>query len=332
MHYKVYVDRVFFLHFSIQFFLLLLTARLGGYRTAIRRLAAGAAVGGLLFVAVLLLPVPVAEAVDGGTAFLAATLAGSDAAFRAMGVAAGKAVLFAGISLLTLKAALGLRGQKALARAAFFYIAAACLLGGVLGCSAHMLAPVFGEGDRQDKGTGITGSLWGILLPAAMAMAGGLWLIRQENRRRKNPLFTVKLKEGERRIAVTALADSGNSLCDPISGAPVCIAEKSVLEELGLLEKPEKFRLIPYHSIGRAHGILQAWTVEEMILQRQGQEQKRKGILLAASTQQLSAGGRYRLLLHPALLEKTKNTPDSLKETKGAEHDIEGGSAGKDAV
>ena len=116
--------------------------------------------------------------------------------------------------------------------------------------------------------------------------------------------------------------DSGNSLYDPFTGQPVCLVEKETAEKLGLLQKPEKIHIIPYHSIGKQHGLLQAEAVEEMYLEKDGQERRIKQVMLAVSPQRLSAAGRYQLILHPALLEGKK----------GENHDIESSDAGENAV
>lgn len=284
MEYEIYVDRFLGLHLAMNFLILYFTAALGGYRAGIKRLLIASAGGTLFFVTVLLLPL-------GGwkTAWLL------------------KAMLQTAGTFGMLKLAFGLHGKDGMIRAAFLYIAAACVLGGALGA-------VTGIGRERNMAN--------IFLPAAAAAASGAWLIRREKRKRENPIWMVTLREGKRRVVITGLMDSGNSLYDPLSGRPVCIAPKEVLMQLGLLESPEKFRLIPYHSIGKKHGLLRAAAVTEMYLQKEGQEKKMEQVLIAVSSQPLSSKGRYQMLLHPALLE----------EKKGENHDIESSDAGKNAV
>lgn len=284
VRYEIYVDRLFFLHFVMNFLLLYVTAVLSGRRMGAKRLLAAAAGGSAFFAAVMLLPL-------GGSVTAWLLKAGLQAAgtFGMLGIA------------------FGMHSRENFIRTAFLYIAAACVLGGALGAIRGM---------RRGR------SMGNILIPAAIAAAAAGWLVRKEQQRRENPVWKVWLQEGEKRVAVTALMDSGNSLYDPLSGKPVCIADQKVLEELGLLQSPEKFRLIPYHSIGKRHGLLQAAAVSKMYLQKEGQERKAEQVLIAASGQPLSSKGRYQMLLHPALLE----------EKKGENHDIESSNAGKDAV
>lgn len=284
MQYEIYVDQLWGLHLVMNFLLLYLTAGLGGYHTGIKRLIMVSAGGSLFFLLVLLIPV------RGGKM-----------------VWVPKTALQLAGTLGMLRIAFHLRSRESLIRTAFLYIAAACMLGGALGAL---------QGIMQGR------NMMNVLIPAAAAAIAGAWLMRQERKKRETPIWTVTLREGEKSLTVTALMDSGNSLYDPLSGKAVCIAQKEVLMQLGLLESPEKIRLIPYHSIGKKHGLMQAAAVMEMYLQKEGQERKLKQVLIAVSCQPLSSKGRYQMLLHPALLE----------EKKGENHDIESSDAGKDAV
>lgn len=307
MQYEVFADRVFLMHFGMNFMLLVLTAKLGGYRIGWPRLAAAAASGSLFFVCVLLWPMGSARAAGTVKTVLmaAGTLATVYGAFptSAEDLMPQKRKRRKARPFPAEKT--GEKGEKVW-EPAFWYMASACGLGGVT---------------ALENGSG--GRSWmKLLLVAACAAAAGIRMTGRLRKRQKNPLWEVELSDGEKRCRVTALMDSGNSLFDPVSKRPVCIVQREVLEQLGLLDRPEKFRLIPYHSIGRQHGLLQAAAAEEVYLQKEGQKLKRENVLLAVSDQPLSRSGRYRMLLHPALLE----------ETKGANHDIEGSDAGKNAV
>ena len=115
--------------------------------------------------------------------------------------------------------------------------------------------------------------------------------------------------------------DSGNSLKDPYTGRPVCILDEETAKKLGISAE-KAVRLIPYHSIGRAHGLLRAVTVSELYLRKDGQEKKIADVTVAVGPRRLSRSGGYQMILHPALLE----------EKKGADHDIKSSDAGKSAV
>lgn len=284
MQYSLYVDRIFFLHFIMNFLLLLLTAKLASCQLHWKRMLGAAAAGALFFLVILLIPAGKIPGMWGlkNAASLLAGLAGLQLAF-------------------------GFRKWESLIRAAFFYVLSACVLGGILGAW-------YGRGKPL--------SLVKILVSASCAVFFLLGLIARERRKRKNLLWQVEVKTKSRRVAGAALLDSGNSLYDPFTGRPVCLVEKEMAEMLGLLRRPEKIHIIPYHSIGKQHGLLQAEAVEEMYLEKDGQERRIKQVMLAVSPQRLSAAGRYQLILHPALLE----------EKKGENHDIESSDAGENAV
>lgn len=300
MRYEVYIDRLFFLHFGMNFLLLALTNRLGDYRASKRRLLLTAAGATGVYLAIFLWPA--GRSMDRTMESL-------------LGAGAIKILLFSAGSLETLAAAFSLWKKRGIFTAAGLYAACACLLGGTLSALQGIRRAL--QGAAGPETSAIT-----VLAPAFAAGLAVCALWQRERRKRKNPLWQVQLKDGEKTIVVTALADSGNSLRDPCTHNPVCVAERSVLEALGVLEKPEKFRIIPYHSVGKQRGLLQAAAVEEVRLYRAGQERVRKRVLIAVSEERLSQSGRWQMLLHPAILE----------EEKGEDHDIESSDAGKDAV
>ncbi len=292
MRYSLYVDRIFFLHFGMNFLLLWLTACIGNLRPDKKRLAASAAAGSLYFLAVLLI-------LPGKPGFVPILKTG----MLAVGAAA------------MLQLSFGFGEARGLCRAAGLYLAVSCALGGAVGAACGIY-------DRL-AGTRSAGkNLFTVLFPSAAAAVLGAGLIRRERQREKDPLWTVRIRNGDREMTLTGLMDSGNGLYDPVSGAPVCILERAAAEKLGLLERAEGFRLIPYHSVGKLHGLLPAALTEELCLYRDGCRYRHRNVPVAVENGQLSGKKRYQMLLHPALLE----------EKKGENHDIESSDAGKDAV
>lgn len=290
VRYSLYVDRIFWMHFVMEALLLWLTAHLAQVRFGWRRLLCGAAAGAGTFLFLLLCRAAI---------------------FRPLPC---KFLLLAAGVLAMLQLAFGFQEKKALLETAAWYLAAACLLGGVLAAC---------EGIRM----GIQGMAWKesalhLLLPAAVAAAGGCALLEGTRRRKRVPFCRVRIKAGDAAIEVTALWDSGNSLRDPFLGRPVCVAEKPVLEAIGMFERPEKIRAIPYHAVGRSSGVLYAAEADAIYIRRGGQELKCCHVLIAASEQKLSAQGKCQMLLHPALLE----------EKRGENHDFESSDARKNAV
>jgi stage II sporulation protein GA (sporulation sigma-E factor processing peptidase) len=111
-------------------------------------------------------------------------------------------------------------------------------------------------------------SFWWLLVSAA-----GVWLIcallpgMSEPNRRYVPVI---LSAGERRICLTALHDTGNTLRDPVTGESVLIAGPEAAEKLlGIPQEKLRcpvdtvaeglfpgLRLIPYRAVGQSGGML----------------------------------------------------------------------------
>lgn len=102
----------------------------------------------------------------------------------------------------------------------------------------------------------------------AFGLVGLLWFLSRAHY--SNHYVSVELQLGGRHIKLTALRDTGNTLRDPISGAPVLILDGKTSRALtGLssiqLRQPLEvmrsppipgLRLIPYRAVGIAGGLL----------------------------------------------------------------------------
>ena len=138
---------------------------------------------------------------------------------------------------------------------------------------------------------------------------------------------------GENSLTVNALIDSGNSLVEPVSGKPVSVVDEKVFQRLWVNEFPG-YRAIPYHSIGRKHGILQGYLLPELQLEIDGMVKDFCEIYVAVSKEQISddAGAdSVKMIINPLLLkDKGKRRPK--KRQNERKYDTEGGNTGKDAV
>lgn len=136
----------------------------------------------------------------------------------------------------------------------------------------------------------------------------------------------VKIKIQGQEVAVNGLVDTGNQLVDPLTGAPVVIVEYEILAPFlpsqvknmfGTggevdLEKLTRsfteqgqllpFRLIPFTTIGKHHGMLVGFRPDEICVLAGDQKIRTSHVIVGIYSRRLSPRGTYRALLHPSLL------------------------------
>lgn len=117
-------------------------------------------------------------------------------------------------------------------------------------------------------------------------------------------MITIKGKTTE----VKGLIDSGNSLMDPYYKKPVHIVEYDALQRIleGVDIHKEKYRLVPFHSLGKKNGLVEVIESDEIVvydvnLEGNGEEnlmyrEEKPAIGLYHS--KFSAGGEFEMLLH----------------------------------
>lgn len=134
--------------------------------------------------------------------------------------------------------------------------------------------------------------------------AGLLWCIacfRGKKLQKSVEKTEVILYWEQRQKRITGLIDTGNLLEEPLTHQAVSIVEaESILELLGEnWQQKRGFYLIPYHSIGREKGWLQAVAVDKMQVFGKDGEVLTEHPVLAIYTGKLSAQGSYQMILHP---------------------------------
>lgn len=121
-------------------------------------------------------------------------------------------------------------------------------------------------------------------------------------------LCRAELVRGGRRMAATALIDSGNSLREPVSGKPVCVVDKRLYD--GLWGDGEAlYRVIPYHSVGKKHGIMKGYLLPGLTVDVGGMRLKFKDVYISVAEERISAGEAnggeaIGIIINPELLGK----------------------------
>ena len=280
----VYIDSLFLLNFVVNYLLLLAAARLAGEPLARLRMAGGAALGALYAAAVF---------------------------FPHMGFLIHPLCKL-GAAVVMLLVSFG--GSRRLLRVSLVFFGVAAAFGGGI----FALTLLGGRGLTLKNGIFYSAmDLRLILLSAALCYVV-LTLVFQRTARHTaaaRELVPAVITLGERRVAITALVDTGNTLTDPLTGRAVMVAEGEKLTGLfppgqapdaDALRNPvaavecltgELFRgrcrLLPYQAVGVECGMLLALRMDSV---KVGGEDYGK-ILVALSPTRLSDGGGYSALV-----------------------------------
>lgn len=185
----------------------------------------------------------------------------------------GKLLLGAAVSVGMLPVTFSVRGLRSLLKYAECMLCHAFCMGGALLLLLRCVRPAEGV---------LTGA------SGIMAAGGCVFLFgRYSQRREDGAVCLATLKQDGAQLTVAALIDSGNGLCEPVSGKPVCVVEQTVLERLW--KTPARgYRAIPYHSIGKKHGILEGYLLQELLVETGGVRKVFHDVYVAAAPENLS--------------------------------------------
>lgn len=135
-----------------------------------------------------------------------------------------------------------------------------------------------------------------LLLAAGCLGAEGLICMVREAAAERECRYQVTLYYRGRKAQAEGFLDTGNRLRDPVSGRPVHVADRRLLEEL--CPAADKLTLIPYRTIDGGGSMLGAVTLDKM----EAVQGKRVFVyerpLVAASPASLQMRNGCRILLH----------------------------------
>lgn len=136
---------------------------------------------------------------------------------------------------------------------------------------------------------------------ASAAGLGLLCLLGFRGKMRGGKFVPVEIRSGDTKVHLTAMQDTGNTLCDPVTGRSVLVIDAEAASKLtGLsreqLQKPVEtigvipgLRLVPYRTVGKENGLMLARKYQNV------QIGKWKGSSLVAFAPE-GLGGDYEAL------------------------------------
>lgn len=262
MHYEVYADSLFLLHFFLNFYALELVNHMLYKAISHKRILWGSGLGAICSLLPFFFPLPLWISVLCSLGLSASVLIVFT--FRAY-----RRSLFAGILEKIMIATL--------------------VLGGLLLCFVRIFP------FKKDSGVGLIGILF---LGGVCYIGAEVFL---HNKKTKEHTCLVTLQAGDK-ITIEALLDTGNSLTEPISGKPAAVLAQSVFEELYRERTPKGFRLIPYHSIDNQNGMMSGYLLDSVVIEMEGVKKEYQQIYVGICPDAAFQKSSYQMILNPRML------------------------------
>lgn len=268
MHYTIYIDKLWLMDFVINTYLLLLIRRTYGLKSRFFRILISAAGNAAVFLIVLLLPhIPIW----------------------------GKMFLLAGpVNLLLLQAAFSFRTKEMVVKSYLCMNGYGLLFGGTL---LFLSAYLSGRAKEATTLSVLTGS--GITFFLA-----DFYLYSRKKTQKTGRFYNVKLDFYGECLTCRGFADSGNSLYEPYRKRPVAVLEKRAAGTLPERVPEEKHYLIPFHSIGKPHGLLSAVEIPVMEVDDGEHREVFRKVVIAFTEESVSEKQDYQLILHPEFVRQ----------------------------
>ncbi len=154
------------------------------------------------------------------------------------------------------------------------------------------------------------------------------WDYIQHRIKRERIVLRVEMSFDKKQLCLDALVDTGNSLKDPITNAPVMITDYSMIKELlpddiqrifercsendlntiaeimSISKWAARFRVIPFKSLGRENGMLVGFKPDSVKIFDGGRTVNLSNIIIAIYRKSLSKDGEYSALIHPEMLKE----------------------------
>lgn len=271
----VYLDDMFVLNLVIDYFILLATAKLCGLPLNRWRFAAGAALGALYSVLILFPPLR----------FLATPV---------MKLVSGM--------LITLTA---FGSARRIIRIYLAFLAVSAAFGGAV-IAASMLS-----GQDLKDGLYINVSMRILALSFAASYVVLTFVFKRLGRKARRETAEIRISLQGNTANFRALFDTGNEVCDPITGLPVMVADHAALSPLfptlllggdgtllfesipHELRSAARFRLVPYSAIGVGLSLMPVFRPDELFINGK----PRRDLLVGISPNTISCDGEYSAII-----------------------------------
>ena len=162
-------------------------------------------------------------------------------------------------------------------------------------------------------------------LSCAAVTYGGLSLmicLMEQIKESREHIYPVALKYHGQLQETYGLYDTGNRLCDTVTGAPVSVADPEILRSLlseeltdrllHLKERPEEIEsteiadlkphYLSFQTVGREVQLILAVTLEDLCIQIPGERIHVSGPVFALSSEPFALGKEYKVILNSRLL------------------------------
>lgn len=199
----------------------------------------------------------------------------------------GMLISYVGISTLMVKIGFHIRKLRPLVEAVGLLYLSSLLLGGIITWFEEMV-----------PASALPFWIWMAAALVLLEILIRFWFFA---RKQKAVLCQVTILYGGVIRHGTGLWDTGNRLQDPLHRKPVSIVERRILEPE--ISKEELIFQIPYHSVGKANGMLPALIADYLSIQLGDRTCVIERPVLGLTEDPLSLDGSYDLILNPDLVD-----------------------------
>lgn len=159
-----------------------------------------------------------------------------------------------------------------------------------------------------------------------------------KNKMNKKDIYCyIEIEFNNKKACMKSLVDTGNMLKDPISNMPVIVVEKEILNNMipkEILENIEniicgnnekffeiiknteianKFRLIPFSSLGNQHGLILGFKADNVHIEYNDEIKETKKVIVGIYSKKLSKGNTYNALIGLDTIIEEDNKDEYIK-------------------